>query len=301
MISEQQAGEVIGAQLIDSEGNKIGRVGQLFLDDQTGRPEWICVNTGLFGSKETFVPIADATVSGGEVRVPYAKSQIKDAPSIDVEGHLDERQEDELYRHYGLSNDMSSGTGTDTGLGADTGFSSRSETDVDSGLTGAGMGAGLPHDTRSGVPTGTSRGAGQDTSGPNTDDAMTRSEERVSAGTEKTTAGRAKLRKWVETENVQMDVPVKKEKARLVTEPITDANRGDAMDGPALSDEEHEVTLTEERAVVNKETVPVERVRMEKETQTDTETVTEQVGKERIEAEGDVVDLTKSQQRDRSK
>ena len=123
---------------------------------------------------------------------------------------------------------------------------------------------------------------------------MTRSEEQVRAGTEKVTAGKARLRKWVETEDVNVKVPVTKEKARLETEPITDANRGRALDGPAISEEEHEVTLTEERPVVAKETVPVERVKLTKDTEQDEEQVSEQVRKERIGADGDV-DLTEGQ------
>jgi len=132
------------------------------------------------------------------------------------------------------------------------------------------------------------RGAGQATSEPNTDDAMTRSEEQVRAGTETVTAGKARLRKWVETEDVNVSVPVTKEKARLETEPITDANRGSALDGPDISEDEHEVTLTEERPVVAKETVPVERVRLAKDTEQHHEQVSEKVRKERVTADGDV-------------
>jgi uncharacterized protein (TIGR02271 family) len=120
---------------------------------------------------------------------------------------------------------------------------------------------------------------------------MTRSEERVRTGTEQVQTGKARLRKWVETENVNVTVPVTKEKARLETEPITDANRGDALDGPDLSDEEHEVTLSEERPVVQKETVPVERVRLTKDVEQTEETVSTEQRKERIAAEGDVVDV----------
>jgi uncharacterized protein (TIGR02271 family) len=117
---------------------------------------------------------------------------------------------------------------------------------------------------------------------------MTRSEEQVHAGTEKVTAGKARLRKWVETEDVNVTVPVAKEKARLETEPITEANRDSALAGPDISEDEHEVTLTEERPVVAKETVPVERVKLSKDTEQSEAQVSEQVRKERIEAEGDV-------------
>ena len=105
---------------------------------------------------------------------------------------------------------------------------------------------------------------GHDTSGPTTDDAMTRSEERLNVGTRSEEVGRARLRKYVVTENVTETVPVSREEVRVEREPITDANLGNAMSGPAISEEEHEVTLHAERAVVEKEAVPVERVRLDK-------------------------------------
>jgi uncharacterized protein (TIGR02271 family) len=116
---------------------------------------------------------------------------------------------------------------------------------------------------------------------------MTRSEERVRAGTEKVEAGRARLRKYVVTEQQQVTVPVSREEVRVEREPITEGNYDKAMDGPALSEEEHEVVLTEERAVVNKETVPVERVRLSKEAVTENQTVSADVRKERIETDLD--------------
>jgi uncharacterized protein (TIGR02271 family) len=267
MITQDQVRDLIGSQLYGSDDQKVGKVGQIFLDDQTGKPEWATVNTGFFGSSESFVPLAEAEVRGNEIRVPYTKDQIKDAPNVDADagGHLDQSEERNLYQHYGLS---------------------YSEQRSDSGLPDSGT-----NRTSDGDAThvaSTTRGAGHDTSGPNTDDAMTRSEEQLHAGKETVTTGKARLRKWVETEEQQVSVPVRTEKARLETEPITDANRGSALDGPDISEEEHEVTLTEERPVVAKETVPVERVKLTKDTEQHDEQVSEAVRKERIEAEGDV-------------
>jgi uncharacterized protein (TIGR02271 family) len=116
---------------------------------------------------------------------------------------------------------------------------------------------------------------------------MTRSEEELRVGTERREAGRARLRKYVVTEEETHTVPVTKEKVRVEREPITDENVGRAMEGPDISDEEHEVILHEERPVVGKETVPKERVRLDTESVTEDQRVTEQVRKERIEAEGD--------------
>ncbi|MGI3782099.1 MAG: YsnF/AvaK domain-containing protein, partial [Janthinobacterium lividum] len=100
-------------------------------------------------------------------------------------------------------------------------------------------------------------------------------------------AGRARLRKYVVTEHVTQTVPVSHEEVRVSREPITDANIGDATSGPAISEEEHEVVLHEERPVVSKETVPVERVRLDKETVTEQATVSEDVRKEQIDTDVD--------------
>ena len=127
---------------------------------------------------------------------------------------------------------------------------------------------------------------GHDTSGPTTDDAMTLSEERLNVGTEQVEAGRARLRKYVVTENVTQTVPVSHEEVVVEREPITDANVGNAMDGPAISEEEHEVTLHAERPVVEKEAVPVERVRLDTQTVTTNETVTDTVRKEQVDTDG---------------
>jgi uncharacterized protein (TIGR02271 family) len=120
-----------------------------------------------------------------------------------------------------------------------------------------------------------------------TDDAMTRSEERLHVGTEKVESGKVRLRKYIVTEQQSVTVPVSHEEVRLEREPITDANLGDAMAGPDLSEEEHEIVLTEERPVVQKETVPVERVRLDTDTVTEQRNITEDVKSERIDAEGD--------------
>jgi uncharacterized protein (TIGR02271 family) len=132
------------------------------------------------------------------------------------------------------------------------------------------------------------RSEGHDTSGPTTDNAMTRSEEELRVGKTQQETGRVRLRKYVTTEQETHTVPVRKERAVVESEPITDANIGNATSGPELSDEEHEVVLNEEHATVEKTVTPVERVRLGTETVTEQDTVTEDVRKEHIETEGDV-------------
>jgi len=284
MLNESQARETIGSTAYSSDGEKLGKVGQLFLDDQSGRPEFVTVNTGLFGTKETYIPIADATFSGDRLTVPFGKDQVKNAPNVDADGgHLDPSEEQRLYDHYSMGYDRSTTSNVGTGL------------DNDTHRTGTADYASTGHDTDTtgrltGDTTGTRHTEGHDTSGPTTDDAMTRSEEHLQVGTTSQEVGRARLRKYVTTENQTVTVPVRKEKAVLEREPITEGNVGNATSGADLSDEEHEVVLSEERVVVNKETQPVERVRLGTETVTDQETVTEEVRKEHIETDGAVDD-----------
>ncbi|MCW2678507.1 MAG: uncharacterized protein JWR70_3547, partial [Modestobacter sp.] len=104
MISTQDVNRIIGTNAVDSDGSKLGKIGQVYLDDQTGRPEWATVSTGLFGTQESFVPLAEAEISGDSLRVPYDKSRVKDAPRVDTEqGHLSPDEEAELYRYYGVT------------------------------------------------------------------------------------------------------------------------------------------------------------------------------------------------------
>jgi uncharacterized protein (TIGR02271 family) len=230
-----------GSTMVDREGDRIGDIDAIYVDDQTGEPEWALVNTGFFGTRSTFVPIAQASAHGDQVQVPYEKQLIKDAPNTDPDGHLSEQEEQELWRHYGLE-------------------------------------YGDDRDTT----------VGRDVSGPTTDDAMTRSEEELRVGTETRERGRARLRKYVVTEEQQVTVPVQREEVRVEREPITDASIDAATSGPDISEEEHEVTLREEEVVVDKRAVPKERVRLDTETVTEERQVSDEVRKERIEVEGDV-------------
>jgi uncharacterized protein (TIGR02271 family) len=237
-----------GRTLKDRNGDKIGTIDALYLDQQTDKPEWALVNTGLFGTKSSFVPLAGASPSGEDVVVRVEAQQVKDAPTMAPDEELSEQQEAELFRHYGIDyTTEGSVTATDDGRAA----------------------------------------VGHDTSGPTTDDAMTRSEEELRVGTAKQERGRARLRKYVVTEEVQQTVPVQREEVRIEREPITDENVDQAISGPEISEEEHEVVLHEEQPVVEKRTVPKERVRLDKETVVDEQTISEELRKEQIEADGD--------------
>jgi uncharacterized protein (TIGR02271 family) len=235
-----------GRTLRDRNGDKIGTIVAVYLDQQSDKPEWALVNTGLFGRKSSFVPLAGATPRGEDVVVGVAAQQVKDAPMMAPDEELSEQQEAELFRHYGIDyTTEGSVTATD--------------------------------DARGGV--------GRDTSGPTTDSAMTRSEEELRVGTTERESGRVRLKKYVVEDEVTQTVPVRREEVRVEREPITDANRDDALDGPAISEEEHEVVLHAEEPVAEKRAVPQERVRLQKDVQTEQREVSDTVRKERIDVD----------------
>ena len=140
---------------------------------------------------------------------------------------------------------------------------------------------GLPYSDAPSDPGLPARG----TATAGSDDAMTRSEEELRVGKTSREAGRARLRKWVETERVSTTVPVAHEEVRVEREPITEANVDQALAGAEITEAVHEVPLMEEEAVAAKETVPKERIRLEKDTVTEEAEVGADLRKERIEAE----------------
>ena len=250
--------------MVDPAGDKLGTIDAIYLDDETGQPEWATVTSGMFTARTAFVPLAQAQDTGDSIQVPYDKQQVKNAPTMEADGQLSQDEEAELYRHYGL--DYSEHR-SDSGLPASTADDSQDDT------------------------------VGRDTSGPTTDQAMTRSEEELRVGTQTRERGRARLRKYVTTEQQTVTVPVSREEVRVEREPITDANLAAATRGPAISEEEHEVTLREETPVVEKRAVPRERIRLDKETVTEQEQVGGEVRKEQIEVEGDQDQLRRQDQR----
>ncbi|MFK4064388.1 DUF2382 domain-containing protein [Streptomyces sp. NPDC029674] len=254
-----------GLTAYDRTGEKIGSVEQVYLDDRSGRPEWVTVKTGLFGMKQSFVPLAGARRQGDQLHVATTKEAVKDAPRIDADQHIEPGEEHELYAHYGLARPEAAAGGMAGGNQTRT-------------ATGTGMGdrAGMAGTRSPGAREFATRSGAADT-GKAED--MVRSEERLRVGTEEEVVGQARLRKVVVTEDVKTSVPVSHEEVRVVREPIREGDRTRADIGEA----ETEVTLHAEHAVVSKESVPVERVRLETEKVTETQEVSDSVRKEQIE------------------
>jgi uncharacterized protein (TIGR02271 family) len=242
MPTVEEATQLRGLTAVDRDGDKIGKIEDVYLDQDTGRPEWLAVSGGLFSSGVSFVPLAEAAREGDQVRVPYEKSHVKDAPRAEADGALSQEEEERLYRHYGVD-----------------------------------YGEGERFESRPPV--------GDDVSGPETDNAMTRSEEELRVGTARRETGRARLRKYVVTEEVTRTVPVQREEVRVEREPITDANRDAALSGGDITEEEHEVTLHAEEPVVQKDVVPKERVRMDTDVVTDERQISDEVRKEQIDVD----------------
>lgn len=245
MITKDMTRELIGRQVVDNHGEKVGKIGQIYLDERSGDPTWATVNTGLFGTKESFVPLQNADVHDNDVALGVEKKAVKDCPHV---GRSDERltgsEEDELYRHYGI---------------------------------GHGNGNGRT-DARHATGERTDR-----TARTGDDDAMVRHEENLRVGKETEETGRVALRKYVVTENETVTVPVSHEEVRLEREPV-DGTEAKARPG-AMGEAEHEVTLHRERPVVDKTTEAVEKVRLGTRTVTEDEKVSDTVRKERIEVD----------------
>ncbi|MFF8914835.1 PRC and DUF2382 domain-containing protein [Streptomyces sp. NPDC015032] len=315
------SGELDGLTVYDAEGEKIGSVGRVYVDDNTGRPDWITVKTGLFGMKESFVPLAGARRVGSDLHITHPKDRVKEAPGVDADAHLSVAEEEELYRHYGLARNTTarlggqSGTGTPSASGtgttaagaagaAGTGAMGAAGTGRTTGRpTAAGTSASGTDTSRTTTPrttgmagagrhrdagtTGTARplvgaGAGSERSAADLGgkEELIRSEEQLHVETEEYESGRARLHKYVVTENVTRTVPVTHEEVRVIREPL---RPGDRAAGPAdIREQDVEVTLHAERATTHKETVPVERVRMETERVTEQTEVSAELRKEQI-------------------
>lgn len=253
------------SDIYDSEGSRVGSVGQVYVDGQTHEPKFVTVNIGLFGAKETFIPFNATHFTPEGLRVPFTKAYIKDAPNIDVDGDLSVEEEQRLWDYYSTEGNTTRG-----------------------GVNAGGPGVGTDHREQGGRD---SR-AGTDTAEA---DKMVAHEERLKVATEQREAGQVRLHKRVRTEHQNVEVPVKREELVVEREQV-DLNSAEARSTGRIDEvgqEEEVVALREERPVVDKETVATEKVNVGKRTVQDTETVSGEVRKEEIDIEGDAQPGTK--------
>ncbi|MFH9610618.1 PRC and DUF2382 domain-containing protein [Streptomyces sp. NPDC017448] len=284
------SGELDGLTVYDNDGEKVGSVGRVYVDDDTGKPDWVTVKTGLFGMKESFVPLAGARRVGSDLHVAHPKESVKDAPRVDADAHLSVAEEEELYRHYGLTRKTGNlagnrSQGTDAPTAAGTGAMGAAGAAGTARGTGKATtaGTGKHRDTDASATSRPLAGAGAGTSRAaerGGKEEMIRSEEELHVGKEEYESGRARLHKYVVTEEVTRTVPVSHEEVRVVREPL---RPGDKTAGTTdFGEQDVEVTLHAERATVRKEAVPVERVRLETNRVTEQKEVSAEVRKEKI-------------------
>lgn len=257
--------DLANATAYDVDGEKLGGVKDVYVNDTTGQPDFVSVNHGLFGGGDSIVPLRGHTLRDGELHLAFSKDRVEDAPELDENGHLTTEDQDAFYRHYGLEGTQDVTTYETDNRTAQAGAAG----------TGAAAGAGYAAGERE---------VDADRRDVANDDEIVRSEEQLNVSKDRVETGQVRLRKYVVNETETVEVPVEREEVRVVREPITDADRAN-YDGN-IGEQEASVTLHEDRVNVSKESVPVEKVSLEKDTVQDTERVSEDVRKERFETDG---------------
>ncbi|MCG7273333.1 PRC and DUF2382 domain-containing protein [Corynebacterium afermentans] len=270
--------DLANATAYDVDGDKVGGVKDVYVNDTTGQPDFVSVNHGLFGGGDSIVPLRGHTLRDGELHLAFQKDRIEDAPDLDENGHLTTEDQDAFYRHYGLENTQDVTTYETGNRFAETGAAGAA------GAGAAGAGAGYAAGERTDVDTERRDVVDADRRDVADNDEIIRSEEQLNVSKDRVETGEVRLRKYVVNETENVEVPVEREEVRVVREPITDADRAN-YDGN-IGEQEASVTLSEDRVNVSKESVPVEKVSLEKDTVRDTETVSEEVRKERFETDG---------------
>lgn len=263
-----------------TDGDKIGSVGQVYLDDVTNEPTFVTVKTGLFGARETFVPLQQAQTTTDGITVPFEKSFVKDAPNVDADGSLTPEEEQRIYEYYSMEY---SATDRD-------GDVRRDDVRTDAGAAGvagtAGV-AGVADRRDEAVVDGDRRDVADRDRREVTDaDSVVVKDEHLNVGTERRASGRVRLRKQAYTTTETVEVPVTREEVVVERESV-DPNSAEAR--TAGRDGDVEVTTYEETPVVNK-TVDAEKVSLGKRQVQDTETVTEEVRHEDVKVDGDATD-----------
>lgn len=250
MLEPHQVDQILGQPIYAVGQIELGSVSQVYSDDATGLPAWATVHAGVPGTRTAFIPLADATLNGTRLTVPYNRNTISAAPPVEARGgHLSLSEAAALHRHYGLH-----GVDNQPEVTPPT----NALTDRETAKTATGQ-------------TG-----------------LTRSEEQLQIATTSRPTETVRLRKYIVTEERTVTVTVQREEVRLEREPIDGGRDSQIGVGPQDVDgstPEHEMVLYEEQVFIQKRVVPVERVKLVKKTITEMQHVTEQVRKERIETD----------------
>jgi uncharacterized protein (TIGR02271 family) len=270
-----QAEQLIGSRVIEGDGQVLGTVQQIFTDDKNGTPVWAKIRAG---TRELFVPLSGSRVTEDGLSVPFDTQKIMSSPDVGVERHMSVAQTAELNRHYGVTVPAQDGPpDADTGRGP----ARRDQTQAGQPRPGE---AGQGKDTADGPARGESRrGDADGRSDERGADFLIRTEERVDVDTQMLESGRARLHKYVDTEPVERTVHAYHEEYDIERVPISAQEQVSGEIGEA----ELEVILHEERPVLRKQAVPVERVRLKVRRVDEDRTLRDEIRKERVEIEPD--------------
>lgn len=264
MTTQKNIRDLFNTTAFDSKGDKLGDVQEVFVDDHSGQPTFVEVKHGLFGMSSSLVPLRGHDLQGKDLHLAFDKDRIKDAPNIDADQGLTPEEQNRIYEHYAVANAQDRATYVDERR-------THEHTDRDAaGVAGAGV--------------DTDRDRDHDRAGLN-DGEVVRSEERLDVNKERVATGKARLRKYVVEDTETVEVPVTREEVRVERTPISEADAANYRG--TIGEDEASTVLHEERVDVNKKTVPVEKVSLDKTQVTETERHTETVAKEQIDTDID--------------
>ena len=294
----------LGYEVYDRDGDKIGKVDELFLDEND-RAEYLGVKRGFLGLEGTsLIPWEAARVNEDEHRIEVSadKETVKNGPSYDNDQEITPEYEERVRSHYGLGGGRQASAQqrgayghyydrgedfTSSGAAAGVAGGERGEArarNADSrGTEERGEGPlagerdrehGLGRE-REGLGGATARGAEED------EIRVQRAEEELRAGTREREAGEMRVRKRVRTEREQVRVPKRREEVSVERVPV------EGREAPEAEIGEDEVTIpvTEEEVVIEKRPVVKEEIRVRKDVVEEEEIVEEDVRKEEVDVD----------------
>ena len=278
MTDKRNIQDLLNATAFDAQGEKLGKINNLFVDDKTGQPTFIEVNHGLFGMSSSLVPLRGHRLNGDELKLAFDKDLIKDAPDIDFENQLTAADQDTIYEHYHLTDVQDVETYVTDRPAADDSNLAGFAGAAGAGAAGAGAAAGT---TEKDVIDRNEREVREPVASQSNDIILEK--ERLNVGTERVASGEARLRKYQVEETETVEVPVTREEVRIERTPISPEEAKNYVGSDAT---EATVTLHEDKVNVTKESVPVERVSLGTEQVQETRTVTDTVKHDEIDTKG---------------
>jgi|SRR5215208_1969458 uncharacterized protein (TIGR02271 family) len=276
-----------GYTVVDQSGEKIGKVDDLFLDEDD-QPEYFGVKMGFLGTSSTLIPADIATTNNeqGFIEVSQPKSTVKDGPAFDDDREITPEYENEVRSYYGLGSVESSGYyGDYEGDEETNGHSGAGTTDsTTAGTVGSGMSMG---DTETGEFREHDRnqeGLSQPGSDLEDEDELRvqRSEEELLAGTREREVGSVNVRKRVRTDRERLEVPTRREEVSVERVPVS----GEVTEAQIGADEAS-VPVVEDEVVVQKKPVAKEEIRIRKDVVHERQIVEEDVRREEVDIEDD--------------